>query len=64
MKVPQIALLSANDCRGTYYSFRQYINEQLRVLCRQNKISAVRVVSCDERQCVVEYHVEIPKDEV
>lgn len=64
MKVPQIVLLSANDCRGTYYSFRQYINEQLRVLCRQNKISAVRVVSCDERQCVVEYHVEIPKDEV
>lgn len=64
MKVPQIVLLSANDCRGTYYSFRQYINEQLRVLCRQRDISAVRVVSCGERDCVVEYHVEIPKDEV
>ena len=64
MKVPQIVLLSANDCRGTYYSFRQYINEQLRVLCQQDKISAVRVVSCGERDCVVEYHVEIPKEEV
>lgn len=64
MKVPQIVTLSANDCRGTHYGFRQYINEQLRGLCRQKDTSAVRVVSCDERQCVVEYHVEIPKDEV
>lgn len=64
MKVPQLCVLFATECQGTHYSFRQYINEQLRRLCRQDKISAVRVVSCDERQCVVEYHVEIPKDEV
>lgn len=64
MKVPQIVLLSANDCRGTYYSFRQYINEQLRVLCRQRDVSDVRVVSITERDCLIEYRVEMPKEEV
>lgn len=64
MKVPQILILSANDCRGTHYSFRQYVNEQLRGICRQKDTSAVRVVSISERDCVIEYHVEIPKDEV
>lgn len=64
MKVPQIVLLSANDCRGTYYSFRQYINEQLRVLCRQKDISDVRVVSITERDCLIEYRVKIPEDEI
>lgn len=64
MKVPQLCVLSATACLGTHYSFRQYINEELRILCRQDRISAVRVVSYDDRQCVVEYHVEIPKEEV
>lgn len=64
MKVPQIVTLSANDCRGTHYGFRQYINEQLRGLCRQDKVSAVRVVSITEQDCVIEYHVEMPKEEV
>ncbi len=64
MKVPQLCVLSATECQGTHYSFRQYINEQLRVLCRQDKVSAVRVVTVSERDCVIEYHVEIPKDEV
>lgn len=64
MKVPQLCVLFATECQGTHYSFRQYINEQLRGLCRQRDISAVRVVSISERDCVIEYHVEIPKDEV
>lgn len=64
MKVPQIVTLSANDCRGTFFSFQSYINEHIRTLCRQDKVSAVRVVSLTERDCVLEYHMEIPKDEV
>lgn len=64
MKVPQLCVLSDTECHGTHYSFRSYINEQLRGLCRQRDISAVRVVSCDERQCVIEYHVEMPRDEI
>lgn len=64
MKIPQIAVLSARECLGTHYSFSQYINEYLRGLCRRDGFSAVRVVSCDDRTCVVEYQVEVPMDEV
>lgn len=64
MKVPQITVLSANDCRGTFYSFSAYVNETLRVLCRQQDRSSVRVVSMTERECVIEYKLELPADEV
>ena len=64
MKVPQLYVLFATACSGTHYSFRQYINEQLRVLCRQDDISGVRIISCDDKQCFIEYKVEIPKEEL
>lgn len=64
MKVPQITVLSANDCRGTFYSFRSYVNENLRTLCRQEDHSDVRVLSFTPSECVVEYKVYIPDDEV
>ena len=64
MKLPQILVLSANDCRGTFYSFSAYVNENLRTLCRQRDRSGVRVVSCSPSECVIEYKLEVPEEEI
>lgn len=64
MKLPQILVLSANDCRGTFYSFSAYVNENLRTLCRQRDRSGVRVVSFTPSECVIEYKLEVPDGEV
>lgn len=59
MKVQQIDVLYAKECAGTFYSFRQYINESLRTMSRQKNISQARVVTVTEQICVVAYFLEL-----
>lgn len=64
MKIQQIIILYAKECLGTYYSFRQYINESIRNMSRQKDISQVRVISVTDQTCVLAYLLDLPEDEI
>ncbi len=63
-KVPQVQILHQTDSVARSYTWQSYVNERIRTLARQRGISQVRVVSIDEKICILSYLEEMSREEI